>query len=194
MIPPMVTNFTNQISGAELPRFWLLGAVGSSRRPRTEVGRFCTCDAPRLGATESGKVGATMAKDASQKHVLVVNDTPEILDLFQLLLSDEGFKVTVDRFTVEMAEMHSRVRNMKPDVIVLDYLIGREESGWQFLQMLKMDRQTRDIPIVICTGAAHQVQQIRSHLDEMGVEVVLKPFDIDHLLEVIGNALDMSTE
>jgi CheY-like chemotaxis protein len=135
-----------------------------------------------------------MAKDASQKHVLVVNDTPEILDLFQLLLSDEGFRVTLDRFTVEMAEMHSRVKTMKPDIIVLDYLIGREDSGWQFLQLLKMDRETRDIPIVICTAAAQQVQQIRSHLDEMGIEVVLKPFDIDHLLEVIRNALDMSPE
>jgi DNA-binding response OmpR family regulator len=135
-----------------------------------------------------------MAKDANQKHVLVVNDTPEILDLFQDLLSEEGYRVSVDRFSVEMAEMHSRVKNIRPDVVVLDYLIGREESGWQFLQLLKMDRVTRSIPIVICTAAVQQVQQILSHLDEMGVEVVLKPFDIDHLLEVIRNALGGSPD
>jgi len=137
---------------------------------------------------------STVAKNASQKHVLVVNDTPEILDLFQALLSDEGYKVTLDRFTVEMAEMLSKVKTTKPDVIVLDYLIGREESGWQFLQMLKMDRETRDLPIVICTAAVQQVQQIHAHLDEMGIEVLLKPFDIDHLLEVIKNTLDQSQD
>jgi CheY-like chemotaxis protein len=137
---------------------------------------------------------STVAKNASQKHVLVVNDTPEILDLFQILLSEEGYKVTLDRFTVEMAEMLSKVKTTKPDLIVLDYLIGREESGWQFLQILKMDRATRDIPIVICTAAVQQVQQIHAHLDEMGIEVLLKPFDIDHLLEVIKNTFDKSQD
>ena len=137
----------------------------------------------------NGEGWATMAKDAKQKHVLVVNDTPEILDMFQMLLGDEGFRVSVDRFTVEMAVMLSRVKNIEPDLIVLDYLIGREESGWQFLQMLKMDRETKDLPVVICTAATQQVDQIRAHLDEMGVGVILKPFDIDHLLEVIKSAL-----
>jgi DNA-binding response OmpR family regulator len=176
---------------------WLVAPI-VARQPlslaRAKVGWLRTCCASALEAAKSGKLGATMAKDANQKHVLVVNDTPEILDLFQILLGDEGFKVTVDRFTVEMAEMHSRVKNLKPDVVVLDYIIGREESGWQFLQLLKMDRETRDLPVVICTAAAQQVQQILAHLDEMGVEVVLKPFDIDHLLEVIRNTLDRSLD
>src|SRR4051794_16706871 len=136
-----------------------------------------------FGAKELRKVGAEVAKDTRQQHILVVNDTPEILDMFQVLLGDEGFQVTVDRFTVEAGEMHCRIKKLKPDLIVLDYMIGREDSGWQVLQLLKMDPATRDIPVVICTAAVQQVEQIRNHLDEMGVGVVLKPFDIDHLLD-----------
>lgn len=133
-------------------------------------------------------------KNTDQKHILVVNDTPEILDMFRALLGEEGFKVSLDRFTVEMAEMLSKVKNVKPDLIILDYIIGREESGWQFLQLLKMDRETRRIPVVVCTGAARQVEAILAHLDEMGVAVVLKPFDIDHLLDILRKSLDGSAE
>ena len=62
---------------------------------------------------------------------------------------------------------------------MLDFLIQDEGKGWQFLQMLKMDRETRDIP------AVKLVEDLQSHLDAMGVGVVLKPFDIDHLLAEI---------
>jgi CheY-like chemotaxis protein len=49
-----------------------------------------------------------------------------------------------------------------------------------------MDRETRDIPIVVCTAAVEQVRELQTHLDEMGVATVLKPFDIDVLLEQIA--------
>jgi hypothetical protein len=52
-------------------------------------------------------------------------------------------------------------------------------------QMLKMDRETRDIPVVVCTAAIKLVADLQPHLGAMGVGVVLKPFDIDHLLAEI---------
>ena len=48
--------------------------------------------------------------------------------------------------------------------------------------MLRMDRETRDIPVVVCTAAVKLVEDLQTHLDAMGVGAVLKPFDIDHLL------------
>jgi CheY-like chemotaxis protein len=135
-----------------------------------------------------------MGKDPEPKHVMVVNDTPDILALFEDLLGEEGYRVTTDRFTIEMTEMLARVKELRPDLLVLDFRIGGEDQGWQFLQLLKMDRETRGIPIIVCTGAVRQVEELRPHLDEMGVAVVLKPFDIDHLLAVIGKALEQAPE
>ena len=123
-------------------------------------------------------------------HVMVVNDTPEILELFEALLGDEGYRVTTDRFTIEMGEMLQRVRDLRPDLLILDFMIGREGMGWQFLQMVRMDRGTRRIPVIVCTGAVNQVREMEPHLDEMDVAVVLKPFDIDHLLSVIARRLE----
>lgn len=122
------------------------------------------------------------AGDNAPKHVMVINDTVAILDLFVSLLEDEGYRVSTDGFSVEMTEMLARIKRERPDLIVLDFVILDEGKGWQFLQLLKMDRDTRDIPVIVCTAAAKQVEELQTHLDTMTVGVVLKPFDIDDLL------------
>jgi len=127
---------------------------------------------------------------AEQKHVFVINDTVAILELFRSLLEDEGFRVTTDGFSVELVEMLGRVRDARPDVVVLDFVILDEGKGWQFLQLMKMDRETKAIPVIVCTAAAKLVEELQVHLDAMGVVVVLKPFDIDHLLHELAKILD----
>lgn len=124
---------------------------------------------------------------AEQKHVFVINDTVAILELFRLMLEDEGYRVTTDGFSVELVEMLGRVKDAQPDLVVLDFVILDEGKGWQFLQLLKMDREARHIPVIVCTAAAKLVEELQTHLDTMGVAVVLKPFDIDHLLCEVEN-------
>jgi CheY-like chemotaxis protein len=130
-----------------------------------------------------------VAKESEQKHILVVNDTVAILELFTVLLEDEGYRVSTDGFSVELAEMLGRIREMQPDLIVLDLVIMEEGKGWQLLQLLRMDRETRAIPVIICTAASRLVDDLQTHLDTMKVGVVLKPFDIDHLLAMIRKCL-----
>ena len=121
-----------------------------------------------------------------QKHIFVINDTVAILELFTALLQDEGYRVTTDGFSVEMIELLGRVKADRPDLLVLDFVIQDEGKGWQFLQLLRMDPETRDIPVIVCTAAAKLVEELQTHLDRMGVAVVLKPFDIEHLLAQIN--------
>lgn len=132
-----------------------------------------------------------MPDDAKRKHIFVMNDTPAILDLFRELLEEEGYQVTLDRFeATAIDEKLTDIKKAKPDLVVLDYIIGAEGLGWQLLQLMKMDRATRDIPVLICTGAVRQVEELQTHLDAMGVAVVLKPFDIDQLLAQIAETWD----
>jgi CheY-like chemotaxis protein len=132
----------------------------------------------------SGK-GVAKTGSQNQKHIFVINDTIAILELFTALLEDEGYRVTTDGFSIEMVDLLRRVKADRPDLLVLDFLIQDEGKGWQFLQMLRMDRETRDLPVVVCTAAVKLVEDLQTHLDAMGVGVVLKPFDIDHLLAEI---------
>ena len=78
---------------------------------------------------------------------------------------------------------------MKPDLLIADFLFGHDPLGWQLVQMLRMDAATVDMPIVVCSAAAKQIEEIGAHLDEMGIGVVLKPFDVDTLLAEVSRVL-----
>ena len=108
-----------------------------------------------------------------------MNDTPEILELFKEILEEEGWRVSLSSYAVSSLD---DVKRDLPDLIVLDYIIGGEAHGWQMLQMLKMDRETADLPVIICTAAITQVREIEGILKAKQVGVVFKPFDIDELL------------
>ncbi|MGN6485743.1 MAG: response regulator [Thermomicrobiales bacterium] len=123
----------------------------------------------------------------SAPHILVINDTQEILDLFRDLLEDEGYRVTLSSFAFQ--EIKDVVR-INPDLVILDFLIGDEAKGWQMLQKMRMYRPTERIPVVVCTAALALVRELEGHLLTKGVVVVLKPFNIDDLLEVVRIALD----
>jgi CheY-like chemotaxis protein len=134
----------------------------------------------------------SISPECVKRRIHVINDTPEILDVFRMMLEDEGYGVTTDRFTTELAPKIAHVRETKPDLLILDLIVNGEALGWQLLQLLKMDRETRSIPIVICTAAVRTASELQSHLDAMGIKVILKPFDIDHLISVIQNVFEDS--
>jgi DNA-binding response OmpR family regulator len=136
-----------------------------------------------------------MTKNRTAKHIFVINDEPTLLVVFRELLEDEGFRVSLETFNDSTLEgQYGRILDEKPDLIVLDFLIGGELLGWQFLQLLRLRRETAKIPIVVCTAAKRTVEERSDHLTQMAVGVVLKPFDIDHLLAEIRKALDATPD
>ncbi len=136
-----------------------------------------------------------MGTSDHKKHIFVINDEPTLLVVFRELLEDEGFRVSLETFNhVQLERQYRRILDEKPDLIVLDFLIGGEMLGWQLLQMLRMRRETAKVPIVVCTAAKKTVDELSDHLTRMAVGVVLKPFDIDHLLSEMAKALDASPE
>jgi DNA-binding response OmpR family regulator len=121
-------------------------------------------------------------------RILVINDTQEILELFRLLLEGEGHEVILSGFPVQRIE---DVKVLKLDLIILDFVFGDQKTGWQMLQMLKMDRETAIIPVIVCTAALDTVREQEGYLVSQGVHVVFKPFDIDHLLANVTQLLDI---
>jgi CheY-like chemotaxis protein len=127
---------------------------------------------------------AAMNADGRQPHVLVVNDTQEILDLMQELLEDEGYRVTTSLALLDL----DKVRALAPDIIVQDLLFeGTQELGWKFLTLARLDPELARIPLVLCTAAVRTVNDpdMAEQLDRQGIRVVLKPFTINDLLTTL---------
>jgi DNA-binding response OmpR family regulator len=124
------------------------------------------------------------------QRILVINDTPEILDLFRILLEDEaGYEVVL--YSYAITDMREITRHA-PDLIILDYIFGGEAYGWEVLQKLKMSRATAKVPIIICTAATRQVREIEGYMQAHGITLVPKPFDIDDLLDAVKRALEVT--
>jgi DNA-binding response OmpR family regulator len=121
-------------------------------------------------------------------RILVVNDTQEILELFRMILEEEGgYEVILSGFPVQEIE---EVEQIKPDLIILDLVFGSEKTGMQMLQMLKMKRSTALIPVIICTAALDLVREQEGYLNSQGVHLIYKPFDIDHLMTSVKRLLE----
>ena len=120
-------------------------------------------------------------------RILVVNDTQEILELFRMLLEEEGYDVILAGFPIQVID---EIEQIKPDLIILDLVFGEEKTGMQMLQMLKMKRATAVIPVIVCTAALHLVREQEGYLVSQGVHLVYKPFDIDLLITNIKQLLE----
>jgi CheY-like chemotaxis protein len=125
-----------------------------------------------------------MTSDGRQPHILIINDTQEILDLMQELLEDEGYRVTISLALLDI----DKVKGLAPDIIIQDLLFeGTQELGWKFLTLARLDPVLARVPLVLCTAAVRTVNdpEMAAQLDRQGIRVVLKPFTIEDLLTTL---------
>jgi CheY-like chemotaxis protein len=123
------------------------------------------------------------------KHVLVVNDTEEIIELFREIIEGMGHRVTATTYAPEDLE---EIKKVGPDLVILDLIMGGEKLGWQLAQKMRMSRETEAIPIVICTAATEDVREQEGWLAANAIKVVLKPFSIDDLELAVTKALALT--
>jgi CheY-like chemotaxis protein len=124
--------------------------------------------------------------DGHRQHILAINNDPAVLAHFRDLLQEVGYQVSTQTYVDRDL---AKIKALKPDLIVLDYMWANEDASWSLLQMLRMDPATTATPIVLCTGAVHEVKALEQHLVAMGVTVVLKPFNIDQLVDAIRDRI-----
>ncbi len=116
------------------------------------------------------------------QRIAAINDDTVFLDLLYELLTEEGYEVHVLK---EANSAFERVRELKPDAIILDIRMDHPVAGWQVLELIKLEPTLTNVPIVICSADLIALQERASHLQSKGCEILAKPFDLDDLLGVL---------
>jgi CheY-like chemotaxis protein len=124
--------------------------------------------------------------EPSSKWIMVIDETQDILDLFDLILTDAGYRVSLHYYNGRDLQ---EVKQVAPDLIISDLSLKEQDAGWRFLQKLKMEPQTRNIPVLVCTSVPEITQDPNGRLAELGVAVLLKPFIVDDLLSIVAKLL-----
>lgn len=83
--------------------------------------------------------------------VLLVDDDVDFIDLNKAVLENHGFEVAV---AFSGREGLDKVRFEQPDVIVLDLMMEKHDTGFTFAKSIKSDPIYRNIPILLLTAVA----------------------------------------
>jgi DNA-binding response OmpR family regulator len=133
--------------------------------------------------------GRATPKQMARKHVYVVNGSPAFLDIVRQLLQDENYNVTTTNF---VPRTFDTIDAAQPSLLIIDLVIG-ERAGWHLLGQLRESVSTREIPVLLVSTRPDLLEEARQQHDDFGGDrYLLKPFDLDDLLnnieELIGKA------
>jgi CheY-like chemotaxis protein len=120
--------------------------------------------------------------DPLRLPVLVVEDSPEEMLLYEKFLKGSGFHV-VRAMTTSRAR-HA-LGQLRPVAIVLDILL-RGEDAWTLLAELKRDPQTRDIPVLIVSTVDDRAKGLGLGADAYAVKPVERRWLLDKLQLLTG--------
>ena len=134
---------------------------------------------------------------AEKKHILVVEDEDDILELLRYNLTREGFSVATATRGEDALKAAAQKR---PDLILLDLMLPGL-NGLEVCRLLKAEAQTASIPIVMVTAKSEEADIV------VGLEVgaddyVTKPFSMKVLISRVrvtlrrqqGQTYDPKTE
>ncbi|UCD62604.1 MAG: response regulator [Candidatus Zixiibacteriota bacterium] len=119
--------------------------------------------------------------------ILVVDDEPEITEIVDTFLTENGFKVKTENSPEKAVK---RAREFKPDVILLDIMMPGID-GYDICQELKANPDFANVPVIFLTGKDRSDDMGRS-FKAGGDMFIKKPFSCERLLEIVSIVL-MST-
>ncbi|MBD2531791.1 response regulator [Nostoc flagelliforme FACHB-838] len=116
--------------------------------------------------------------------ILVIDDTPENLNLLSAMLTEQGYKVR----SVTKGSTGLRGANaVPPDLILLDVNMP-EMNGYEVCQHLKASDRTREIPVIFISALGDVLDKVKAFAVG-GVDYITKPFQLEEVLARIENHL-----
>jgi DNA-binding response OmpR family regulator len=107
----------------------------------------------------------------SGRKILIIEDESDVADLLALSFRKAGFKTTS---AADGATGLQKAREERPDFIILDLMLPKM-SGLEVCKILKSDAGTSNIPILMLTAKAEEIDRIVG-LEFGADDYVTKPF------------------
>jgi two-component system alkaline phosphatase synthesis response regulator PhoP len=127
---------------------------------------------------------------SDKKHILVVDDDPDLVESISMKLVSNNFRVTKAYDGVEAWE---RIKEDRPDLVLLDVMMPRKD-GYVVCDEIKKDDQYKDIIVVLLTAVGTAVTTTKythfSGRTTLAQDFIPKPIDLDKLMDIIKENLE----
>lgn len=117
---------------------------------------------------------------------MIVDDTPENLDLLQSLLKGNGYKIVA----FPRGKMALRAALAKPPSLILLDINMPEMDGYEVCMRMKEQPTLKDIPILFISANDDSADKVKG-FQVGGVDYVTKPFQIEELKARISTHLSL---
>ncbi|MBN1296062.1 response regulator [bacterium] len=125
-------------------------------------------------------------------RILIVDDDPDLVDAYRMLLEAKGYIVDV---AYDGDEGKRRIAESKPDLILLDVMMKTDTDGMDLAFDLQSKAETKSIPIIFQTSLAQwgdYMQESFQGIRDMPMpykKFLEKPIHPDNLLSAIREML-----
>ena len=130
-----------------------------------------------------------MARKEQGYTVLIADDEPEVVDLVQIVLQTEGYKV---QSASNGRKALDKITEHPPDLILLDVMLP-EMTGLMLLEHLREDPALSKIPVIMLSVVVTD-PEVRMALEGGATAYLSKPFEIRELVWLVNRALTMNAE
>lgn len=119
------------------------------------------------------------------ERILVLDDEPDVTELLQYKLEQEGYRVEVLNDPLSFV---ASVREFEPDLMILDIMMP-ELNGLQLCRIARADPSMKNIPIIFLTAKEEAEDRVVG-LETGADDYVSKPFNAKELLLRVANILN----
>ncbi|WP_341732016.1 response regulator [Microcoleus sp. EPA2] len=117
-------------------------------------------------------------------NILIVDDTPENLQVLSATLLDRGYKV---RGVINGKMAIRAAKSSSPDLILLDIKMP-EMNGYEVCAKLKADGETSEIPVIFISALDEVLDKVKA-FQIGGVDYITKPFQVEEVLARVEHQL-----
>jgi len=119
------------------------------------------------------------------KRLAYIEDEAEMIDLVRLILGRQGYTVIGANGGREGLDL---IRNELPDLVLLDLMMP-DMDGWEVYHQIKSEDLTRDIPVIVITAKALNIDKVLGLSIAKVEDYIAKPFSPQELLERVEQVL-----
>jgi len=120
----------------------------------------------------------------NQRTILIVEDEQPIRDMVAFGLKRAGFEV-IEAADSRAARAH--VADRRPDLMLVDWMLP-DMSGLELTRLMKRDKETREIPVIMLTARALEQDKVTG-LESGADDYITKPFSARELVARINAVL-----
>lgn len=120
-------------------------------------------------------------------RIACIDEDANLREMLDLILTEAGFE------TVQwpgLMDIRAFLRRERPDMLLVEMRLDGDDTGVHLLEGLRIDPETADIPVIVCSGDSRFLRMHGRALRTLAAAVIEKPFTVEQLLTTVRRIAD----